>query len=117
MISYGAEGITTPRIPFQDNDYLIAFAVWKPPVFTFAQRKCKRQTKNETKKKPSNDRRLRRRKCMGFYGAMGNRNDLFTFPFFPSRSTRDWERGGQELLIRIPIGLRKSAGKSTDHLF
>ena len=51
MISDRAEGITTPRIPFQDNDYLIAFAVWKPPVFTSAQWKCKGKRKKKKQKK------------------------------------------------------------------
>lgn len=86
MIFYGAEGITTPRIPVQDNDYIIAFAVWKcgnRRSSLFCTTEKQRQQKNETKKKePSNDRRFRRRKRMGFYGAMDNGNHLFTFPFF-----------------------------------
>jgi len=57
--------------------------VWKPPVFAFLHnRKAKATEKRNKKKEPSDDRRFRRRKCMGFYGAMDNGNHLFTFPFF-----------------------------------
>jgi len=51
MISYGVEGITAPRIPFRDNDYIIAFAVWKPPVFTSLRRESKGNPKKRNKKK------------------------------------------------------------------